>query len=307
MKLFRKLAVASTGATFLLVAIGGLVRATKSGLGCGDNWPHCPGEIDRALLIESSHRAVAGIVIALIAAMVVTAWRNRAEAGRLLPLSVLAFSLVMSQALIGALVVWLHLDAEAVILHLGTAMSLVALLIHITLQTRPGESPAPASDAALYRRAWFAAGSVLFLLLVGSYVTGKDAGYVFPDWPLMNGAVIPDLGHELYAIHFFHRALAGVVAVIVAAVCIPIIRRKDAFPLQARLAHAALGLYAVEIVIGAVNVFTELNAAAVTAHLAIGAFIWGSLATLAMVTRPAVSERAGKPIGSRSAALEGGR
>jgi heme a synthase len=300
---FRKLAFASLIATFVLVGIGGLVRATKSGLGCGDNWPHCPGDIDRALLIESSHRAAAGAVIFLIGLMLVTAWKHRLKAPKLFSLSVAAFGLVLAQALIGAVVVWLELRAESVLLHLSAAMSLVALLIYIVITSaeESGSRLGP-QDPRISRRTAFAAGAVLMLMLVGSYVTGRGAGYVFADWPLMDGRLVPDLGNELFAIHFLHRALAGIVGVIVAIICIDVIRRRDEFPLQARLASAALALYLLEVGIGALNVFTELNAAAVTAHLALSSLIWGSLVAAAVVSRT-VPRRVPAP--ARRPAFEG--
>src|ERR687891_1037289 len=56
---FPKLAIAAAVATYVLIAVGGLVRATDSGLGCPD-WPLCfgawvpPGELHA--WIEHSHR-----------------------------------------------------------------------------------------------------------------------------------------------------------------------------------------------------------------------------------------------------------
>ena len=53
---FAKLAVAAAVATFVLIAIGGLVRATDSGLGCPD-WPLCfgdwvpPADLNEALTV----------------------------------------------------------------------------------------------------------------------------------------------------------------------------------------------------------------------------------------------------------------
>ena len=199
----RKLALASTATTFLLVGIGGLVRATKSGLGCGDNWPHCPGEVTRAMIIESSHRAVAGLLVILLGSLAVMAWRRRKEIPSLLRPCLAAFGLVLWQAMLGAIVVWLHLEAESVVLHLATAMALFALLIYITAKTYTLDNRRAPEDASVSRSASVAATAVLALLLVGSYVTGRKAGYVFGDWPLMNGAFIPDLHIELYAIHSF--------------------------------------------------------------------------------------------------------
>jgi heme A synthase len=291
-KAFKTLTGASTIATFLLISIGGLVRATKSGLGCGDDWPHCSGRLipaleQRAQIIEYSHRLAAAVVVVLLATLVVFALRYYRHEPRILWATVAAFGLVMFQAILGMIVVVLHLNAISVVLHLGTALSLLALLIYISLAVRtPAEH---VGDAALSKRARFAAAYVFVLLLVGSYVSGADAGYAFSDWPLMDGSLIPNLAIEAKAIHFFHRALAGIVGVIVFVVAFDILKKGAEFPAARRFAHVAAGLFAVEVAIGALNVWTELNSAAVTAHLAIGAAIWGTLVGAALVMSPAVA------------------
>ena len=290
MKAFKPLVVASTIATFLLISIGGLVRATKSGLGCGDDWPECSGKLipsleQRAQIIEYSHRLAAAVVVVLLATLTVLAFRYYRRERHILWPTVGAFGLVMFQALLGMIVVVLHLNAISVVLHLGTALSLLALLIYLSsIVTRPVGSP---GDPALSKRVRFAAGSVFVLLLVGSYVSGADAGYAFPDWPLMDGRLIPNLGVEDKAIHFLHRALAGIVGVVVFATGFQVLKRAGDIPAARRWIHAALGLFGIEVAIGALNVWTKLNEAAVTAHLAIGAAIWGALVAAALATSPA--------------------
>lgn len=306
MTLFRRLALTSTGAAFLLVTIGGLVRATKSGLGCGTNWPHCPGAVNRALIIEFSHRATAGVLVILLGVLAVVAWRNLRHIRAVVWPALAAFGLVLFQAVLGAIVVWLELEAESVVMHLGTAMLLLAVLVYLSaaslaldgkLHVRP--------DPETRKRALGAAGAVFILLLVGSYVTGAGAGNAFPDWPLMNGRVVPDLGVHEYAEHFIHRVLAAVVGVVVAIVAVRIIRDKERIPHQARFASAALGLFAVEVLIGAANVWTNLAAGWVTAHLAIGAAIWGCLVTVAVISNPVLQDlRETAPVRRGRPALE---
>ncbi len=289
------------------------MRASGSGLGCGSSWPDCSGRVlpdvtNVHQMIEFSHRFMATAVVVLLGSLMVLALRTmRSRPGLLWP-SVGAFGLVLFQAVLGAIVVKVDLGATAVVLHLATAMTLVALLIYLTAAAYAVSfEGAITSDASLSRAAQIASAAVLALLLVGSYVSGRGAGNVFNDWPLMGGKLVPDLSVQLYALHFAHRVLAVVVGAVVAIVCVRAIRQKKALPLQAKLAHAAIGLFAVEILIGAGNVWTNLNAAVVTLHLLTGALIFATLAAIAIVSHPqiltAASEktrgRALEPVGAR--------
>ena len=307
MSSFKRVAVAAAGFTFLLVAVGGLVRATKSGLGCGTDWPHCSGRLvpaleNRAMVIEYSHRFVAGMVILLLATLMVMAFRQK-QATRIKKASTIAFGLVLFQALLGMIVVILELQAVSVVLHLGTAMALMAVVLYLAITV--DEDTSTAGDRILSQRAAIGAAAVIVLLLVGSYVSGLRAGYVFPDWPLMDGRLVPDLGVQLKAIHFLHRVLAAVTAVIVVWAVSGAFKLRREMPGAYRLAHIAVGLFALEIGIGAANVFTGGNDAFVTLHLAIGAAIWSTLVSLAMVTRPAREEFAPDRVQAREPALEG--
>lgn len=291
----RTLATASALATFLLVTLGGLVRATKSGLGCGTDWPDCSGKIipvfnDYTVVVEYSHRLAAAAVTVLIAALALTAVKNHRDHPKIMWSAVGAFFLVLFQAGLGAVVVMLELHADTVVLHLATAMTLLALLIHLTLRIRASEGAGWRSDRSISRASLGAALSVFVLLLVGSYLSGTGGTGGFSDWPLMDGRVVPNLEEQAQAIHFFHRVLAAIVGVIVVAVGVRVIRRKSDLPAAARAAHIAMGLYAVEVLIGAANVWTGLNAAFVTAHLALGAAIWGTLVGMAAVSSPSLAE-----------------
>jgi heme a synthase len=310
----RRLAVASTIATLILVVIGGLVRATKSGLGCGTDWPHCSGRLvpameSRAMMLEFSHRAVAGVVVLLLGALAVLAWRQRHRSRTVFVGAVTAFVLVVGQALLGAVVVKLELEATSVVLHLATAMALLGVLVSTATASSAAEGMLAGPGAPdLARQAMWAAACVLVLLMVGSYLSGKDAGLAFDDWPLMDGSLLPDLSVEARSLHFLHRLLAGATGIIVGIVALRAIRRRSEQPLAARWAYVAAAAYVVEVLIGAANVWTQLNAAAVTAHLFVGALIWTSLIAIAGVTRSVPEHRAVDRTGRASrAALEAGR
>jgi protoheme IX farnesyltransferase len=135
--------------------------------------------------------------------------------------------------------------------------------------------------------ATFAAAATFGLLLFGANVTARDAGLVFGDWPLMNGTLVPvapegrdDLA-VLYGAHALHRYVAAVVFAILAAVTWFAWRARHAQPRVARLAVAVFAVYAMQVVVGALQITTLLAPWAQTLHVALGALVWGGTVALA--------------------------
>jgi protoheme IX farnesyltransferase len=278
---FRRLAVVTVAATFVLIAVGGLVRATDSGLGCPD-WPRCFGRLvppaELHAWIEHSHRLIAAAVMVLVALLVVAAWRTGQE--RVVRrASVAALVMVLAQAVIGAFVVWWKLEAESVTLHLATALALVALLISIGFRARWPTDPARrhGQDRRFARLVAAGAALVYLQMLVGSTVTGYHAGLAYP----LN-VLLPDLGPGTARIQLAHRTLALVVGALVVAIWLVARRTQRAHPTVTRLAGYAAGLVAVQIGLGVANVANRLSALTVVPHLAVGALLWGTMVALAL-------------------------
>jgi heme o synthase len=283
---FQRLAFLTTAATFALITVGGLVRATDSGLGCPD-WPRCFGRLtpppELHAWIEHSHRLVAALVIVLVGLLAVAAWRGRhpatvrwAAAGAVL--------MVLSQALLGAAVVWAKLEAESVTLHLATALALLALLEFVAFRARwpAGDRAAHAGPGRGVLRLAVATAAVTYLqMLAGSTVTGHDAGLAFPDFPLMNGSLVPDLALTTARLQLLHRALAALVVALVAVTWWRARRDERRHPTVTRLAGYAAGLVVVQVALGAANVWDRLSALSVVPHLAVGSALWG--VTVALV------------------------
>jgi heme o synthase len=284
---FQRLAYLTTAATFVLITVGGLVRATDSGLGCPD-WPRCFGRLtppaELHAWIEHSHRLVAATVIVLVTLLAVAAWRGRhpaavrwAAAGAVL--------MVLSQALLGAIVVWVKLEAASVTLHLATALALLALLELIAFRSRwpAGDRSARAGRGRGLLRLAVAGAAVTYVqMLAGSTVTGYDAGLAFPDFPLMNGRLVPDLTLATARLQVLHRALAAVVAVVVFYTWWRARRDERHHPTVTRLAGYASGLVLVQVALGAANVWGRLSALSVVPHLAVGSALWGVMVALAL-------------------------
>lgn len=144
MKLQRWLR-ASAWASFILniviIATGGAVRLTGSGLGCSD-WPLCtPGNLFPTAeqsfhaLVEFGNRTVSGPLALAAAGTLLLTWWLYPKRRYLGALSSLVFIGVIVQAVIGGFVVWLDLDANLVAFHYVASLVLVCLtaayLVHL--------------------------------------------------------------------------------------------------------------------------------------------------------------------------------
>ncbi|HEY7847993.1 MAG TPA: heme o synthase [Candidatus Limnocylindria bacterium] len=300
---FAKLAIAAAAATFVLITVGGLVRATDSGLGCPD-WPLCFGDwVPPAELhawIEHSHRLVAAVLVGPLvgAVALITVFTARRRDRVLLIAAVGAGLLVIVQALLGAQVVIQQLRRELVTAHLGMALTLLGLTILIA--DRAVHGPMPGRRSALpIGLIGLTAVAVFAQMLLGSWVTGHDAGLAYPDFPLMNGSLLPVVDAPTQAIQVAHRALAVVVVGLVAWSAVAV-RRRTQSRLPRTLAGVAVGLVIVQVALGAANVWSRLSAAVVVPHLAVGAALFATCfwLLLAGLREPAVAPdgaREGKP------------
>ncbi len=298
MSRFAKLAVATTVATMILVALGGVVRAMEAGLGCPD-WPTCygaanpPSELAAGPLklawIEHSHRLWASVVMALIVVLAVAA-RRSATPPAVRRATLLLVPAVLSQALLGALVVWAKLDAETVTLHLAGALTILALSAYVMLHA-VGRGPASGArltgqgpGRALLVVAAVTAGVTFAQMLLGSSVTGYDAGLAFTTFPSFQGRLLPQLAAEPAPwLHAAHRALAYTLAGLVAVLVVRVRRTPGVEPLVTELVRLAAVLVLMQVALGAANIWWRLSAWTVVPHLVVGSWIW--LLTVVVVLR----------------------
>ncbi|CAN5751917.1 heme o synthase [soil metagenome] len=297
MSRFTRLALVAMSTTYVLVVIGAIVRSTGSGMGCPD-WPTCHGAWipplgDTEAWIEWIHRGVAAIVGLLVLAVAFLALRRMRHSKAIVGASLAAVALTAVQAALGAITVATNNAGEWVTAHLAAAMVLLALLSFIAIRAHY-DRPLPAHGASqrLTLLLAFTAASVYALLLFGAHVTSIGAGLVFADWPLFGGRLIPDWSANptfanMELSHFLHRFVALVVGLIVLVAAWATWRaaRRGAPGGQALLALAgsAAAIYAMQVIVGAAQIWTQLAAWAVALHLALGAAIWSLLAAAAFV------------------------
>jgi len=92
---------------------------------------------------------------------------------------------------------------ERLAVHLGLAFVLFCALIWTGLEAWNGEERGR-TPAGWARGAALLLAAVFIQCLLGALVAGGDAGFVYTDWPLMNGAVLPPADWSLGAGAFLH-------------------------------------------------------------------------------------------------------
>ncbi|MCA1667044.1 MAG: COX15/CtaA family protein, partial [Thermomicrobia bacterium] len=292
------LAVATLGTAWAEIFWGGVVRLSKSGLGCADNWPLCNGKVypfwERPVLIEYIHRLIAGLISVLVIALLVVVWRTRRRNRWLLGPALIAVGLFFVQALLGAIVVWFNLKSGLVMAHLATSMLLLATLGVLTVNAFPRLYPTRGGRLVGFDRFPFLAlGATIFayiVLLSGAYTTSEHAGAACTTWPLCNGRLVP-LDGTLFVtgVQMTHRLFAYALALILIPLYLRARRNKAAFPLFARLTGLACGLVLLQITIGVVQVVNLLPGWLVSLHIGNAAALF---ATLVLTTGFAFRARA---------------
>ena len=267
---YTLLAWTAAAATYLLIVLGAVVRITGSGMGCGDHWPLCNGHLfpplsDIGTVIEWSHRLVAALVSVLVVALAGYAWwlsRRSSSGNPGLPPGVsgsprapfVALGLLILQIALGAITVKLALPPWTVILHLGTAMVLLATLL-------VAASPHPLSPTTALLSLAFV--TVLF----GALTANLGAAAACTGFPLCNNQIWPS-GGSLAVIQWIHRLLAYTLT---AGVVVWAVRSGRA------QAWGVAALVLVQVTLGAATVLLGLPPALQAAHVAVGAAVWAGL------------------------------
>jgi len=305
---FRRLADLTALVTFLLIIVGGVVRVSQSGLGCGPGgsgtkgWPLCGGQViplvgDENRVIEFSHRALATVVVVLIALLCWRAYKDLRDRRWAFRGALVAGVLVLVQAGLGGLTVEHSLAEELVAAHLGAAMLLLGLLLYLGARARseePAEGGPPRLKPVRGLKPYAAVAAVLLLsaIVAGGYMAGTEeegvsevgpniagahmaCGKMFPECG--DGKFLPFGNNRLTDIHLTHRALVYAATIAILALL------GVAYARGARdrwMAIAAL-LLAGQILLGAMNVWLGEHGPLVVAHLTTGTLLWISVLEIA--------------------------
>src|SRR5258708_13890406 len=211
MKFIQRVAWTATVVTYFLIALGGTVLATDSGVSCPD-WPLCYGQAYYSgtyhVFLEQFHRFTAATVSILIVLLLIgiIAWARKDRV--LLTMAIVAPILLAIQIVLGGLTVLWKLPPQIITAHLGTALAIFAIVITIAaLSGKPASSiEHPAKTRKFTHLATSNPLLVYILMLLGSYVTGSGAALACPCWPLCTAAPGGGANH-LACVNILHTAL----------------------------------------------------------------------------------------------------
>jgi cytochrome c oxidase assembly protein subunit 15 len=285
---YAKLVAAST---VLLIAAGGMVTSTGSGLSVPD-WPNTYGwfmfsfPVDKwvgGILYEHSHRLIASTVGFLT--IILAVWTWRVEARKWVRwLGVAALGAVIVQGLLGGMTVLLGLPAPVSIGHAGLAQLFFCITLTLAVVTSPSWTlPQPALDDAMLRRLATLTTLLIYVqILLGATMRHTNAGMAIPTFPLAFGHVLPPIWTSAIAIHFAHRVGALVVVLAIAATTAHVWRHHRGRHEHVRPATLLLVVVCSQATLGAMVVLSGLHPIINTAHVVNGALVLGTALVLTL-------------------------
>ena len=298
---FQTLALWTTGTTYFLILVGGLVRASGAGLGCPD-WPRCfggwfppasaaelppgfePSQFNPALMWTEYLNRLLGVTVGiLIFATLVSAWRHHRQTPRIFWPTVAAFVLVAFQGWLGGVVVQQELAAWLVTIHMVVALVIVSLLLYATVYAFFARGAAVRVHGHGRRLlAWSAL--VLMVTTLGQVVLGTQVRERI-DEAIDAGIARTEALATVGAFDRWHREGALVILIgAVLVVWIVLSRHRDERALMEAAAVLA-ALVALQILLGISMAYLALTPSAQVAHLTASSLLLGAETVVFLLAR----------------------
>ena len=276
--------------TLGLLYLGSVVHATESSLACPD-WPTCFGtmmpEMTGGVFWEHLHRLVAGGLVLLFGLSTWLAKTPTQDQPWIFRACLAGLGLLIVQSIFGGLTVIYRLPDLISTTHLGLAFIFLALVTVLASATGPlktFESPLGGTANRITILASAGAALIFVQSLIGGLVRHMDAGMACPDAPLCLGELVPPLVNSTITLHFTHRLIGIVAALLIIGLSIWILRVSAPKPLRL-LGLLAAALVVTQVIIGFVSVLTSLAVIPVSLHTLIAAGLLATLVRLATLAR----------------------
>jgi heme o synthase len=287
-KIIQRLAWATVGCVYFLIALGATVRVYDAGLGCLD-WPLCNGQLysstTSSAILEQLHRYWASVVSVLLIALCLSIYAWGRKNRQLFVLAIMAPFLLALQIVLGGLTVLLKLEGAIITSHLATAEALFAVIITIAVMSGKPQTNRehPEKTQKFAKLAIVNALLVYGLLLSGSYVFNTGSSLACPGWPLCGTAPFWAVEYHLSDINMFHRYVATAIGLVTVWTIFSAWRRRKVAPGQAAVGIAGGIIFLAQAGVGALVVLLNKPVLMANLHLALATGVFACMVLLAVL------------------------
>ncbi len=317
-----RFAIFTAAVVVFLIVAGATVTSTVSGdavpdwpLSYGTLNPPMIGGI----LWEHSHRLIAGFTGILIGVLAIWLWVAEPRK-KVKWLGMAALFAVIIQALLGGLRVLIvstegvqdaaiqltgstNIEATRIaitVAHAFLAQTILCAVFAIVLFTSRSWINAETTglQPAEYKIRWLGVGlvaTVFLQLVIGALVRHTNAGLIIPDLPLSFGQLIPPFGNLpnnpnapfpitdaeftiRVVLHFAHRVIAFIILGLVVYVFV----KFRNLPKIGLLTKSLIGLTVIQVLLGALNIWTAKSVFSTVPHVAVGALVLANCVLLTL-------------------------
>ncbi|MGR8011229.1 COX15/CtaA family protein [Streptomyces hypolithicus] len=297
-RMLRRAALSAVVMAVVIIVTGGAVRLTSSGLGC-DTWPKCTDDSLFATpaqgihgAIEFGNRLLTYVLSAAVGWAIIAARSTKPRRRRLTRLAWAQFWIVLSNAVLGGITVWLGLNPWSVAGHFLLANALLTVAVVTWHRTREGDAaPRPRVPRPVRRLSRVLLITSGILIALGTTVTGsgKHAG---------DSSDVPRMPFDWVDAAHLHASAAWVVCTLAVAMWLTL-RIVDAPDDVRARARDLLIVLVAQGGIGYVQFFTGVPEILVGAHMLGSALMWIAVLRLALSLRERPLE-APAPVAARS-------
>ena len=298
---FQTLALWTTGTTYFLILVGGLVRASGAGLGCPD-WPRCFGswippasatdlpagfevsQFNQTLMWTEYLNRLLGVTVGiLIFATLISAWRHHRRTPRIFWPTLAAFLLVGFQGWLGGVVVQQELAAWLVTLHMVVALVIVSLLLYATVYAFFADGAAARIRGTARRGlAWTALALIAITLVQVILGTQVREGV---DEALDAGVGRFDALGAVGRYDLWHRE-AALLVVAATAVLAGLVRARHGREVAlVRATIVVVALVGLQVLLGLTMAYIALTPPAQIAHLTASSLLLGAQTVVLLLAR----------------------
>ncbi|CAL9321162.1 COX15/CtaA family protein [Streptomyces olindensis] len=269
----QRAALSAVLMSVLIVVTGGAVRLTGSGLGC-PTWPKCTDDSLTATsamgfhgAIEFGNRMLTYVLCAAVGWAIIAARSRKPYRRGLTRLGWAQFWIVMSNAVLGGIVVLVGLNPYTVAAHFVATSALIAVATVMWQRTREGDGPPrPLVGKAVQQLVWFLVAAAVLLILVGTVVTGAGphAG---------DSSEVERMPVDWETVSKLHAVLAWIVVTLTFALWF-VLKAVDAPKGPLHRTRELFLILLAQGVIGYVQYFTDLPEVLVGLHMLGSAVMW---------------------------------